>query len=93
MDYIKGLSEKLKGLSRLAYVLYRDIERLKLSREAAALTYTSILALVPSLIVVFSILSILASYYNQIAHLNNLMKEFLFSFLTLSSAKGSPPTG
>ena len=47
MDYIKGLSEKLKGLSRLAYVLYRDIERLKLSREAAALTYTSILALVP----------------------------------------------
>ena len=87
MVFLKKISNKLKKIYQIIYVLYLDIDRLKLSKEAAALTYSSILAFVPSLIVVFSILSIMTSYYNQISHLNDLIKDYFFSFLTLSTGE------
>lgn len=82
MTYLKKILGKIKKIYRIAYVLYLDIDRLRLNKEAAAMTYSTLLALVPSLLVIFYALSLMASYYEDLSDFNLIVKEYLLGFLT-----------
>lgn len=76
-----------RRLRSLALVLHSDLKKLGLLREASAMSFTTLLSIVPSLVVFFSCFSLISSYLISDYKLYFYIKDFVLKSLTMDSSQ------
>lgn len=82
---VTTLKEFIRRSKRVSLVLIGDMLRFDLFKQASAMAYVTLLSIVPSLAIVFVLLSLFAPLFAGETDLTGIVKDFILGHLTSAS--------